>query len=91
MGVTFKCSASPFLSDKELEIVGSRLGGSNTDMVEVIFSIILGVWLLRREVTLIQINTQRLNCNFPKVGSKWEIPESLLIGNLLTHSSAACL
>lgn len=91
MGVTFKYSASPFLSDKELEIVGSGLGGSNTDMVEVIFSIIFGVWLLRREVTLIQINTQRTNCNFPKVGSRWEIPDSLLTGNLLTHNSAACL
>lgn len=43
MGLTFKYSASPFLTDKELEIVGSGLGGSNTVMAEVIFSIILGI------------------------------------------------
>lgn len=65
MGLTFKYSASPFLSDNELEIVGS-----NTVMAEVIFSIILGIRLLRREVTLIQINTQMTNCNFPKAGSR---------------------
>lgn len=32
MGVTFKYSASPFLTDKELEIGGSGLRGSNTEL-----------------------------------------------------------
>lgn len=92
MGLTFKYSASPFLTDKELEIIGSgfrRL--KHRVMVEDIFSIILGIWLLRRAVTLIQIKTQMANCNFPKVGSRWEIPDSLLTGNLFAHNSAACL
>lgn len=47
MGITFKYSASPFLTDKELELVGSGLRGSNRVMVQAIFSIILAVWLLR--------------------------------------------
>lgn len=47
MGITFKYSASPFLTDKELELVGSGLRGSNRVMVQAIFSITLAVWLLR--------------------------------------------
>lgn len=43
MGVTFKYSASPFLTDKELQIIGFGLGSSNRDMFEDIFSVILGV------------------------------------------------
>lgn len=47
MGITFKYTASPFLTDKELELVGSGLRASNTVMVQAIFSVILAVWLLR--------------------------------------------
>lgn len=49
MGIIFKYSASPFLTDKELELVGSGLRGSNRVMVQAIFSIILAVWLLRSD------------------------------------------